>query len=86
MTIVVSPDIVLTLSFTAFCQINGIYSDRKRLHEFVKSCVEDYNHEVGLTEDRWLEVWMDYNRWGRQAMIAAQDAQSERETLAYALV
>jgi hypothetical protein len=68
-------------TFARFCTNNGICGDRDRFHEFALS--REPREEWTL--DGLLDLWLEYNKWGRQAMIDAEDAADLQDTQACAV-
>jgi hypothetical protein len=65
--------------FNRFCTAWGITSDRLLFHQYANQC-----HVGQWTWGALGTIWMEFNKWGREALIAQQDAADEQRTMAVA--
>ena len=63
-------------TFNEFTRANRIYADRDLFHEFIESRLPT----TLAPESEWIDLWGQFERWGREATIAAQDARDLQQT------
>jgi hypothetical protein len=68
-------------TFNAFVKANGICADRESFHEFT-SWMRVLRLDGGMD---YIDLWLKFNKWGRQAMIDAEDAADLQDTQACAV-
>jgi hypothetical protein len=68
--------------FNRFVTAYGITDDRELFHKF---CLQRCARHL-WTWDVLADLWQDFYTWGRDALLAAEDAADEQRTLADALI